>query len=97
MRSPIERGPIMPVVISDETLTEAGLSEREAVVEFACRLFDAGKLTLWSGARLAHLSRVQFERELLARQIALYRPTVAELEADLEALNRLGISPWPSS
>jgi predicted HTH domain antitoxin len=87
----------MPVVISDEALTEAGLSEREALVEFACRLFDAGKLTLWSGARLAQLSRVQFERELLARHIALYRPTVADLDADLEALDQIGIRPCPSS
>ena len=36
----------MPVVISDETLRAAGLSEREAAVEIACHLFDAGKLCL---------------------------------------------------
>ena len=42
----------MPVVISDETLKQAGLTEREAVVEIACRLFDAGKL-----APLARRSR----------------------------------------
>jgi len=80
----------MPVVISDETLGEAGLSECEALVEIACRLFDAGKLTLWSAARLAELSRVGFEQELIARQIALYRPTVNDLEADLKALDQLG-------
>jgi hypothetical protein len=33
----------MPVVIPDETLKEAGLTEREMVVEIACRLIDAGK------------------------------------------------------
>ena len=79
----------MPVVIPDETLSEAGLSEREGLVEIACRLFEAGRLTLWSGARLAQLSRVAFEQELRARHIALYRPTVADLQADLK--------PWTNS
>jgi predicted HTH domain antitoxin len=87
---PCERESTMPVVISDETLSEAGLSEREALAEIACRLFDAGKLTLWSAARLAQLSRVAFEQELRARHIALYRPTVDDLEADLNALDRFG-------
>jgi hypothetical protein len=32
----------MPLIIPDETLREAGLSEREAMAEFACRMFDAG-------------------------------------------------------
>ncbi len=81
----------MPVVISDETLSEAGLSEGEALVEIACRLFEAGKLTLWSAARLARLSRVEFEHELRTRHIALYRPTVDDLEADLDALDRIGV------
>ncbi len=67
------------------------MSEGEALVEIACRLFEAGKLTLWSGARLARLSRVVFEQELRARHIALYRPTVDGLEADLDALDRIGV------
>ena len=74
----------MPVVISDETLREAGLTEREAVVEFACHLFDAGKLALWPAAKVAGLSRSEFERELGQRKIAVYRPTVNELREDLE-------------
>lgn len=79
----------MPIMISDQALKEAGLDEREALVEFACRLFDAGKLTLWSGARLAKLSRVAFEQELLARRIAIYRPSMADLRVDLDTLDRL--------
>jgi len=80
-----------------ETLNEAGLNERDALVEIACGLFDAGKLTLWSAARVAQLTRVEFEQELRARRIALYRPTPADLQADLEALDQLGIGPCPSS
>jgi predicted HTH domain antitoxin len=81
----------MPLIIPDETLKEAGLSEREALVEFACRMFDAGRLTLWSAARLAGLGRASFEGELRARGIAAYRPGPGDLAEDLAALDRLGI------
>ncbi|MGA2700093.1 MAG: UPF0175 family protein [Isosphaeraceae bacterium] len=78
----------MPVVIPDEALLEAGWNPRDALVEFACRLFDAGKLTLPSAVRLAAMSRVAFEQELLSRRIPIYRPTLEDLEVDLEALKR---------
>jgi predicted HTH domain antitoxin len=53
-------------------------------------LFDAGKLSLWSAARLARLNRTEFEQELLARKIPLYRPTPSDLADDLASLERLG-------
>lgn len=81
----------MPVIIPDETLHEAGLSERDAVIEFACRLFDAGKPALWPAARLAGLSRSELEQELRARRIAIYRPTPQDLKDDLDALDELGV------
>ena len=34
----------MPVLMSDETLRMAKMTEQEMVVEVACLLFDAGKL-----------------------------------------------------
>ena len=64
----------MPLIVPDDALREAGLSESDARIEFACRLFDAGKITLWSAAKLAGLSRVGFEGELLARRIPWLRP-----------------------
>jgi predicted HTH domain antitoxin len=79
----------MPVVIPDEVLREAGLSERDAVVEIACRLFDAGRLALWPAAKLAGLSRSEFEQALGARKIPIYRPTVQDLTDDLAALEQL--------
>ena len=81
----------MPLVISDAELQEARLNEREAKVEFACRLFGAEKLTLWSAAKLAGLSRVAFEEELRQRGIAAYRPSSAELKADIATLDKLGV------
>ncbi len=81
----------MPVVISDETLQQAGLTEREAIIEFACRLFDIGKLHLWPAAKMAGMSRVEFEQELMSRKIPIYRPTIEDIHEELAALKRLGI------
>ena len=67
------------------------MNPRDALVEFACRLFDAGKLTLPSAVRLAAISRVAFEHELRSRRIPIYRPTPEDLEDNMEALKRLGI------
>ena len=83
----------MSLVISDESLREAGLSEGEALIEFACHLFEAGRLGLWGAARLARLSRSDFESELRTRRIAWIRPDERDLADDLAALDRLGIRP----
>lgn len=80
----------MPLIISDEVLREAGLKEGEALREFACQLFNAGRLTLWRAAQLAQLDRVQFEEELRARGIPIYRPTIDDLQQDMKALDQLG-------
>lgn len=79
----------MPVVIPDETLEAAGMTEREAIVEIACRLYDAGKLALWPAAKLAGLSRPEFEQALVHRRIPVYRPTLQDLADDVATLNRL--------
>jgi predicted HTH domain antitoxin len=81
----------MPVVISDETLRDAGLTEREALVEIAYRLFGAGKLALWPAAKLAGVNRVAFEQALCERHIAVYRPDEGDLADDLAAFDTLGI------
>ena len=81
----------MPLTIPDDILKQAGLTENEARVEVACRLFDAGKLALWPAAEWADLTRVEFEQELLVRNIAVYRPTRQDLEAEVSALDRLGL------
>lgn len=79
----------MPLTIPDDVLQSAGLSESEARVEIACRLFEAQKLALPATAKWAGLTRTEFEEEVLRRKIPLYRPTVEDLSADLEALNRI--------
>jgi predicted HTH domain antitoxin len=79
----------MPLTIPDEALHAAGLTEREALVEFACRLFDAGKLSLPAASKLARLSRIEFEKELFNRNIPAYRITLEDYEQDLESLKKL--------
>jgi predicted HTH domain antitoxin len=66
----------MTLTIPDDILQQAGLTEHEALVEFACRLFDAGRLPLAAAARLAALSRAEMEDELGRRGIAIYRVNV---------------------
>ncbi len=81
----------MPILnIPDEVWSETGLSQREALTELACRLFDAGRLTLWSAARLAGLDRGAIEDALLQRKIPIYRPSPEDLEEELTNLDRLG-------
>jgi predicted HTH domain antitoxin len=84
----------MTFTIPDDILQKAGLTEREALVEFACRLFDAGKLPLWPAARLAALSRGEMEDELRKRNIPIWRITPeywAEELGAIEHLKKLGI------
>ncbi len=79
----------MTITVPDDVLEQAGLSERDALIEFACRLFDAEKLDLFAGARMASLSRDEFESELHKRGIAIYRPTLADVADDELALQQL--------
>jgi predicted HTH domain antitoxin len=87
----------MPVVIPDEVLQKAGLSEREALIEIACRLFDIEKLYLFDAAQLAGLSRGEMETELAKRNIPIYRPTLEDLMEDLKSLEDLRGQACPPS
>lgn len=78
------------LTIPDEVLRETGWSEREARIEFACWLFDAGRLSLRGAGKLAGLDRAGIEDALRERRIPIYRPTVSDLMTDLATLDRLG-------
>ena len=79
----------MPVIIPDETLKRAGLSEDEARIEIACRLYDADKLHLWPAAQLARLSRDEFESALISRGIAVHRIDEDYLKHELDMSRHL--------
>jgi len=80
----------MPLTIPDEWLRDAGITPEDARVEVACRLYDGGRLSFGQAIRWSGLTRTDFEAAMLARGLALYRPTVEDLEHDLETLQRLG-------
>jgi predicted HTH domain antitoxin len=74
------------IQLPDDILKQAGITEREAVVELACRLFETERLSLFLAARLAGVSQTEFEDILLDRKIPIYRYTSADLQSDLRTL-----------
>jgi predicted HTH domain antitoxin len=85
----------MPLVIPDETLEAAKMTEQEARVEFACALFAAGKMELWPAAQVANLSRAEFEAALMARGIAPYRMDEEYIRHELEYAAQFPIKDKP--
>lgn len=81
----------MPLIIEDEILKKAGLSERDARIEFACRLFDAEIFSVHEAARMVGMERYDFEAELAKRNIPIYRYTAEMLQQDMEALRKLDL------
>ncbi|MCX7967555.1 MAG: UPF0175 family protein [Armatimonadetes bacterium] len=78
----------MGLLISDEILQAAGISEEELAREIAVLLFRQGRLTLAKASKLARMSRLQFQHLLANRQIPVHYD-VAELEEDLRILREL--------
>jgi predicted HTH domain antitoxin len=79
----------MGLHVDNKVLQDAGLSERDALIEFACWLFDTERLELWPAAQLAGLSRPEMEGELRKRNIAIYRMTLEDFQHDLKTLGML--------
>lgn len=80
----------MPLIIPDDILEQANLTEQQARVEIACRLFQSRTLSLGLAARLAGLGRVDFEEALISRGIAPYYMDQEDWEAERDAVERIG-------
>jgi len=76
------------MVISDDILASAHVSEAEVRSEIALALFARDRLTLAQAARLADLPQLDFQALLAARRIPIHYD-VAEFEEDLRTLERL--------
>jgi predicted HTH domain antitoxin len=81
----------MPLTIPDDVLRRVGLTEEEARVEFACRLFESGRIGLHAARALAGLTRAAMEDALLDRGIPIYHLTVEDVRRDVETLRRAGV------
>ena len=80
----------MPVTVPDQLLSDAGLSEADTKLEIACRLYDAGKLTMPQATRWAGISRSEFESALLERHLPLVRIDDRYWQQEVETLERMG-------
>ena len=79
----------MSVVIPDEVLESARLSEGDVRLELAVALFQQERLTLAQAARLAGMDRMDFQQALASRRIAVHYD-VGDFEADRQTLRDLG-------
>lgn len=79
----------MTVEIPDELLTGSDVTERDVRVEIACRLYDAEKIGKGAAARMAGLTRMEFEEELIRRDLPLIRYSEEMWKRDLEALEQM--------
>lgn len=79
----------MSLVIPDEILQTAHMTEHELRQEIAIMLFQKEKLTLGQASRLADLSQLQFQHVLASRHIPVHYD-IREFEADLNTLKQLG-------
>ena len=79
----------MPVVIPDTWLAEAGVDEAEVRLEIACRLYDTRRISFSQAIRWAGVSRTEFEAAMIARNLSVYRPSLDDLQHDMETLASL--------
>jgi len=63
----------MTLTIPDDVLRQTGLTERELLIELACRLYDAEKLSKPAAVQLSGLERADFEDELVKRGLPWIR------------------------
>ena len=76
------------MVISDDILESAHVSEAEVRSEVALALFARDRLTLAQAARLAELPQLDFQALLAGRKIPIHYD-IAEFEEDLRTLEHL--------
>ncbi|MBD1806233.1 UPF0175 family protein [Microcoleus sp. FACHB-SPT15] len=79
----------MSVVISDDILQAAGMSEAELKLEIAIMLFQKERISIGKASRLAGMNQIQFQ-QLLARRGICIHYDVAEFQEDLKSLRERG-------
>ena len=77
----------MPVIISDEMLTAAHISEAELKKELALTWFQQERLTLAQASRLAQVGQLAFQALLAERQIPVHYGT-EEFREDVQDLRQ---------
>ncbi len=78
----------MSVVIPDDILHAAGMSEAELKHEIAIMLYQQKRLSSGKARRLAGMPLLEFRRELAARGIPVHYDS-EDLQTDLKTLQKL--------
>ena len=79
----------MSLIIPDEVLSAAHMTEPELKQELALTLFKQERLTLAQASRLAGMEQLAFQVLLAAREIPIHYG-VEEFRADLHTLRQMG-------
>jgi predicted HTH domain antitoxin len=79
----------MSLVISDELLKTARMSEQELLEEIILLLFQQEKLTLGKASQLLGMNQIQFQHLLASRKICVHYD-IAEFREDVEMLKTIG-------
>ena len=77
------------VIIEEEILAAANISEEELLVEIAILMFQQQRLTAGRAAKLARVSEQEFDQILLQRGIPRYEYRDEDLDLDLKAVEKL--------
>ena len=80
----------MPLVIPDEVLQSAHMSEADLRREIALMLFRDKRFTLAQASNFADVERIAFQRLLAERQIPMHYD-VDDFRQDLATLQELGL------
>jgi predicted HTH domain antitoxin len=83
-----KEGNVMGLLIPDEVLQAARMSEGELQQEIAVLLYQKGKLTLAQASRLAGMNRLQFQH-LLASRLIPVQYDEADLIEDVKRLREM--------
>ncbi|MCL1468348.1 UPF0175 family protein [Argonema galeatum] len=79
----------MSVIIPDEILTVAKISETELKLEIAILLYQKSKISTGTARHLAGMNLIEFQKELASRNICI-NYDAEDFQSDLETLKRLG-------
>lgn len=78
----------MSLVIDNEILQTARMTEKELLQEIAVMLFEKEKLSLGQASKLAEMNLMQFQHLLASRSIAVHYG-VEDFEQDIKTLEGL--------
>lgn len=80
---------MVDVVIPANIVEATQLNVQEFLVEVAVHLYSQERLTLEQASQLAQLHRIDFQKELAARDINIHF-SIEDFESDLATLKSLG-------